>query len=422
MTTHTIKNVLFEDVWVRLSDAEKFVCCTRSYDQDGWESFIGWNPTNSYSGNNVDDFKKYVAKEQWLNRRLFGYLSYNLGYSLLKIFPTSKNDLQMPDICFYSFDAYVSFLDGDVNLVTSSEDLLSSFISDFEKLLRRPENPRSLPSEGVLSPELSASTDAVTYSKSYQKVKEYIFEGDIYQMNLAHRLEGRTNKSGRRLFVDACEKNKVGYIAYVEGPDFEVISASPEQFIRISAERDIETKPVKGTRPRGKTSTEDILLMHELLDSPKETAELNMITDLLRNDLGKISRTGSVKVIERRNVRAHSTVWHTYSRIKAKLLPGLSSTGAILSMFPGGSITGCPKKRAVEIIDELEPVMRGVYTGCIGIINPDDSSIFNIAIRTIVKKGAEIFLSVGGGIVYDSKEKDEYSETLEKAKSFLGII
>ena len=147
-----------------------------------------------------------------------------------------------------------------------------------------------------------------------------------------------------------------------------------------------------------------------------------MITDLLRNDLGKISEIGSVKVVGSRIVHPYATVWHTYSHIKGKVLKNLTSTDTLLSMFPGGSITGCPKKRAMEIIDELEPTTRGVYTGCIGFIDPDDSLDFNIAIRTFIKKGDRVYLQVGGGIVYDSNEKDEYQETFDKAKSFLGII
>ena len=217
-----------------------------------------------------------------------------------------------------------------------------------------------------------------------------------------------------------CEKNKADFTAYMECGDFEILSASPERFIKIS-ENVIETFPVKGTRPRGKNKEEDEMLKKELLESEKEKAELSMITDLLRNDMGKVCAIGSVKVIDPRIARAYTFVWHTYSHIKGILADGVSKMDALTSMFPGGSITGCPKKRAMEIIAELEWKQRGIYTGAIGYKEGEELN-FNIAIRTIIKKGNKAYLSVGGGIVYDSTEDGEYEETLHKAKSFFGLL
>jgi para-aminobenzoate synthetase component 1 len=287
-------------------------------------------------------------------------------------------------------------------------------------LLRLPMSPISKSTS--VNSGWSTNTTQEDYSARYKKIKNYIVEGDIYQINFTHRLEGKTEKDPRLLFLDMCEKNKVDYIAYLEGDAFEILSASPERFIKISSDKTIETFPIKGTRPRGKNPQEDEVLKNKLMDSSKEAAELNMITDLLRNDIGKISEIGTVKVVGSRIVHPYATVWHTYSHIKGKILSGSTSVDALLSMFPGGSITGCPKKRAMEIIDELEPTMRSIYTGSIGFIDPDDSLDFNIAIRTFIKKGEIVFLQVGGGIVYDSNEKDEYQETFDKAKSFLNIL
>ena len=162
-------------------------------------------------------------------------------------------------------------------------------------------------------------------------------------------------------------------------------------------------------------------MVKELIESEKEAAELNMITDLLRNDIGKIAKIGSVKVIGHRLLSKCPSVWHTYSQINGELKT--TPLKALLSMLPGGSITGCPKKRAVEIIDELEPVTRGIYTGAIGHIEPKSQDLdFNIAIRTIIKKNDKLYLQVGGGIVIDSKEEAEFEETMQKAASFMKIL
>jgi para-aminobenzoate synthetase component 1 len=420
MKSEIIKNVIFEDVWQRLSAEEKNLCCTRSYSTDGWQSFIAWDPVNSYSGKEIKEFRDFVSKEQLKGNRIFGYLSYDLGYSLFNIKTHAKDDLKLPEIFFYSFDKYIKFVEGGIEVIATDEEKLQEYLIQVKSLLAQPAVIH-IPDIKTNS-ELVANTSKEAYSESYKKIKDYITEGDIYQINLTHRLEGTTQKTARQLFIDMSEKNKVDHIAYIEGPGFEILSASPERFIKISSDRKIETFPIKGTRPRGKKPEEDEVMKKELMNSSKEAAELNMITDLLRNDLGKISEIGSVKVVGSRIVHPYATVWHTYSHIKGKVLKELTSVDALLSMFPGGSITGCPKKRAMEIIDELEPTMRGVYTGCIGFIDPNDSSDFNIAIRTFIKKGHKVYLQVGGGIVHDSNEKDEYQETFDKAKSFLGII
>jgi para-aminobenzoate synthetase component 1 len=425
MKTSIIRNVSFEDVWFRLTNDESHLCCTRKFSDDGWESFVAWNPVATYSSNRndpIDEFKKFVKSEQEKKHRVFGYLSYDLGYSLFNINPHAKNDMFLPEVFFYGFDSYITFISDGIKVVSLDESTLNAYISNINTILDRPLRKRKVYSTAHESAELVASTTQDAYFKSYDKVKKYIIEGDIYQMNLTHRLQGRTKKNARELFMDMCEKNKVDCIAYIEGDEFEVLSASPERFIRVDVDRIIETFPIKGTRPRGKNREEDDILKQELIHSEKEAAELNMITDLLRNDIGKVSEIGSVKVIGSRIIHPYATVWHTYSHIQGKLLPHVSSVEALLAMFPGGSITGCPKKRAMEIIDEVELVMRGVYTGSIGFIDPDDTLDFNIAIRTLIKKNETVFLQVGGGIVYNSNKQDEYQETFDKAKSFLCIL
>ncbi len=421
MNSEIIDGISFEDIWQRLSEKERNICCTRSYSSEGWQSFIAWDPINSFAGASTEDFKKFVSGEQVKRNRVFGYLSYDLVYSILNIRPSAKNDLGMDEIFFFSFDKYIKFTESGAEIVSADSETLQEHIAEVKTLLARAKRPHE-PIVHNMDTELVANMSRETYSVGYHKIKKYILEGDIYQVNFTHRLEGVTKKHPRDLFVDMCEKNKVDHIAYIEGADFEILSASPERFIKISQDKIIETFPIKGTRPRGKDLEEDERLKNELISSKKEAAELNMITDLLRNDIGKVSQTGTVEVLGSRIAHPYATVWHTYSHIKGKVLKDMRSVEALLSMFPGGSITGCPKKHAIEIIDELEPTMRGVYTGCIGFIDPDDSLDFNIAIRTLVKQGSKVFLQVGGGIVQGSNEKDEYQETLDKAKSFLGII
>jgi len=380
------------EIFRRLSKKEKNVCFLHSNSDKGWESFVAWNPNEIYKGNSISDFLKFAKRNK--NRKIIGYFSYDTGYALHSIQPKAKDDLKLPKIYFLAFDE-----------------------NNYEEILeRKPVKPIKAQISQNFKPTISKSQ----YNKAYNKIKHYIKEGDVYQINLTHRLEGKSNIPPRELFLRTIKENPVDHLAYIEGDGFEILSASPERFIKIENKR-IETCPVKGTRPRGKNNEEDKRLKKELIESEKEAAELNMITDLLRNDIGKVSKSGSVKVDGHRLLSKCPTVWHTYSKITGIIAKDKSPLEALISMLPGGSITGCPKKRAIEIIDELEPATRGVYTGAIGFIDKD-SLDFNIAIRTIIKKGDKLYLQVGGGIVLDSTNKAEYEETLQKAESFMNIL
>jgi para-aminobenzoate synthetase component I len=341
-----------------------------------------------HQGDNIEKFKEF-AKEQ-ADNYLVGYLSYDLGYELHKIPKTTKDDLNLPKIYFLAYK----------NLKE---------LKELPKITKSKEK----------APEFHSKISKKEYKKAFEKVKEYLYQGEIYQINFSHRLEAKSKMSGKEIFQKITEKNPAQYAAYIEGPNFEILSASPERFIKVE-NNIIETCPIKGTRPRGKTEKEDQKLLKELLDSPKEKAELNMITDLLRNDVAKVSKPGTRKVIAKRLVQQCPTIWHTYSQITGELK--VSPLEALLSMFPGGSITGCPKRPAMKIIDELEENSRGVYTGCIGYIAPNQEYLdFNIAIRSIVKKGENLSLQVGGGLVIDSKMEAEYQETLDKAAAFINL-
>ncbi|MDP3965434.1 MAG: anthranilate synthase component I family protein [bacterium] len=419
-----IPNVSFDDIWNRLADSEEYVCCTRGTGS-GWETFIAWNPRERYISNGEGSLfaiKGFVRKEQELGRRTFGYISYGFGLKLQTLKPRAKNDINLPEALLYSYDAYIVCRENEIEICANDLALLAAFSNSVKEILARAPAKVSRTVESPDMPEFKPDTTEEAYAQSYESVKQHIIAGDIYQMNLTHRLGGRTKKSPRELWSAMWDKNQADFSAYIEGDGFEILSASPERFISVSASHQIDTFPIKGTRPRGANPAEDERLKNELINSEKETAELTMITDLLRNDMGKVCEFGSVRVVSTSIVRAFASVWHAYSHVTGVCAKGLDSIDALLSMFPGGSVTGCPKRRAMEIINELEPTARGVYAGSIGYINPDDSADFNIAIRTLIKKGDKVYLQVGGGIVYDSNEKDEYKETLDKAKSFLGIL
>ncbi|MCK4602830.1 MAG: anthranilate synthase component I family protein, partial [Phycisphaerae bacterium] len=200
-----------------------------------------------------------------------------------------------------------------------------------------------------------------------------------------------------------------------------VVSSSPELFLRLRGDRVI-TRPIKGTRPRVGSPEADEAAKADLLASPKDNAELAMIIDLLRNDLGRVCSFGSVRVTEPCRLETHPTVFHLVGTVEGRLRDGVGPAELLRATFPGGSITGAPKIRAMEIIDELEPSARGVYTGCIGHVGADGACEWNIAIRTIVCDGGEAYVQVGGGIVADSSPDGEYDETLDKARAMLEAI
>jgi para-aminobenzoate synthetase component 1 len=254
------------------------------------------------------------------------------------------------------------------------------------------------------------------YESTFKKIKGHIQAGDFYQINYTHPLKSKTDSNPENLFSSLSQKNNVGYRAYFESNEWAIHSLSPEQFIKIE-NGIISTKPIKGTIQRGNNSIDDEQFLNTLLNSAKEQAELYMIIDLLRNDLGKVCETGTVNVLESKSVQQLEKVYHTYGFIQGTIKQNLHPIEALISMSPGGSISGCPKIRACEIIHDIEPHPRGIYTGSIGYILPNGTLNFNIAIRTIFQQNIELTLGVGGGITVDSNQEDEYEETLTKAAS-----
>ena len=262
------------------------------------------------------------------------------------------------------------------------------------------------------------------YLRAISKAKEYISAGDIYQINISQRLEipfGRNFTEPFVLYLELLKKRRAPFSSFFDYGSFQVVSNSPERLLKVTGDV-AETSPIKGTRPRGATDQEDRARIEELRSSIKERAEHVMIVDLERNDLGRISVAGSVEVAAFEKIESYPTLHHMVSTVRGRLRHGVDAPTALKAVFPGGSITGAPKIRAMEIIDELEAAGRGIYTGGIGWIDLCGNMDISMAIRTAVCANGLAYLSVGGGIVADSVAEAEYEETLLKARDFLDLM
>lgn len=267
----------------------------------------------------------------------------------------------------------------------------------------------------------ASSLSRAGYVDRVKRALAYIRQGDIYQVNLAQRLRLPVSMDAWRLYRRLGAVSPAPYAAWLDAGDFQLVSSSPELFLEFNGEA-VCTGPIKGTRPRGATPGEDDERKAELLASPKEAAELLMITDLMRNDLGRVCRYGTVRVPELRRVESFAQVHHLVATVRGQMRPGISQVEALRLCFPGGSVTGAPKIRAMRIIDELEPVPRGFFTGCLGYLGFNGQSRLAMTIRTATCLPEETHFHVGAGIVADSDPEAEYAETVAKARGFLAVL
>jgi para-aminobenzoate synthetase component 1 len=292
---------------------------------------------------------------------------------------------------------------------------------------RLAEAPETPPFSGNDSPgpyqvgPLTSNFTREAYLQAVSRIREYIRQGDVYQVNLSQRFSFPFQGEAYRLFLRLFDLNPAPFYAYLNCRDFVILSTSMERFL-YRREDYLETRPIKGTRPRGKTPEEDAAFRRELEESRKDDAELSMIVDLLRNDLGKVCEARTVKVREHKRLEAYQNVYHLVSIVTGQVRAGCSHADILKAAFPGGSITGCPKIRSMEIIDELEPHVRHVYTGAIGYLGLHRNLDLNVAIRTAVISRGLAHFSVGGGVVYDSDEAAEYEETIHKGRTLFGVI
>ena len=268
---------------------------------------------------------------------------------------------------------------------------------------------------------MTSSFDRETYLAGVHRVLDYIAAGDVFQVNLSQQFTARGRPDPLDLYLRLKAESPAPFAAFLHWDDMAVVSASPEWFYQTRGDL-VVTRPIKGTRPRGREPDEDARLANELRSSPKDRAELTMIVDLERNDLGRVCEYGTVVVQGPMKVESFAQVHHLVATVEGRIRPGAGPIDVVRAVFPGGSITGAPKIRAMEIIDELEPNRRGLYTGAIGYFSRGGASAFNIAIRTILVEGDRASFQVGGGIVADSEPEAEFEETLVKGRGMRAVL
>ncbi|MBI2917478.1 MAG: aminodeoxychorismate synthase component I [Chloroflexi bacterium] len=356
-----------------------------------------------------------------------GYFAYDLGRYLERLPSRATDDLSLPEmvVCFY--DAVLAFDHLEGRAYALAPDLpgrppTAERLRDMVDLARE---ATCLPGPALeaLPPvsRLSSNFSHQGYLEAVQMAREYIAAGDIFQVNLSQRFETAWPYAPQQLYLNLRSINPAPFAAYLGYAEVAVVSASPERFLRLQSGR-AETRPIKGTRPRGVDSCQDAALVQELLGSAKDRAEHVMIVDLERNDLGRVCRFGTVKVSELMALEPFATVFHLTSTVEGRLRPGKGPLDLVRACFPGGSITGAPKVRAMEIIEDLEPTRRSVYTGSIGYIGFDGTMDLNIAIRTILVTRGRAYFQVGGAVVYDSDLELEYQETWHKARALVQAL
>lgn len=356
-----------------------------------------------------------------------GFLSYELGRFMEPFARRSKEQPGLPDLQFFFFDALLAH-DHSMNqtwaIVRDQPQTGKRLQSTLDRIQQAGvEDSRWRSAQQSGRETWTSSMTYEGYSAAVRKAQRYIADGEIYQVNLSHQLWCRCSMTAPQLYRELRRTGTSPFGAYLQGRHWSVLSLSPERFLRYwPGQRRIQTRPIKGTRPRGASSEEDQDLRQALLQSPKDAAEHVMIVDLERNDLGRLARYGTVRVSDFRRLETFPTVHHLTSTVEAQLRPNCRLEDLLQATFPGGSITGTPKVRSMQVIDELEPGPRSVYTGSIGYLAFDGNLDLNIAIRTLVLKGGWARYSTGGAIVADSRADDEYLETLHKARPFLRAL
>jgi len=365
----------------------------------------------------------------------FGYWGYDLkNFVEPKLPRRALHDLDLPDCHVGFYDSLVVFDHGlgKVWVVgtgltedgTRSERRAAAQMEFWKERLGSSFaiKPEADPSPGPAPGDtFTSNLDREEFIRRVERARAYIRSGDVYQVNLSQRLSAPWPYPAWNLFQNLSAVSPAPFSAYLDGGEFQIVSSSPELFLRMSGLL-VQTRPIKGTRPRSAEPTRDAQLGYELQTCAKELAELVMITDLLRNDLGKICEFGSVHTLELARLERYAQVQHLVSTVEGRLRPWMTHTSAFASCFPGGSITGAPKFRAMEIIDELEPVARGPYTGTLGYLGFNRESQLSILIRTAVCARGTAWLHAGAGIVADSIAAAEYEETLAKAQGILEAL
>lgn len=352
-----------------------------------------------------------------------GYCAYDLGRRVNQLPVLPPGDGRLPDLAFGIYDTalVIDHDDGRAALVGAGDGPGTRALRGRWRALLGPE-PGPAPAPGfrvrqALAPELAKKD----YQAAVARIKRYIFDGDCYQVNYTQPFRARIDGDPLAFYRVLRGASTAPFGAYLNLPFAQVLSASPERFLKVAGGL-VETQPIKGTRPRSSDPALDRRNAAQLVNSDKDRAENLMIVDLLRNDLGKVCRTGSISVPRLFELKSYYNVHHLVSTVTGTLADGMDAWDALAACFPGGSITGAPKRRAMEIIDELECRPRGVYCGAIGYCSADGGMDMNIAIRTVVHRAGDLEVWGGGGIVADSDTEDEYRESIDKLSGFRALL
>ncbi|MGF7186562.1 anthranilate synthase component 1/para-aminobenzoate synthetase component 1 [Desulfitispora alkaliphila] len=421
-------------------------------------SFVGGNPfltfksygtkveleskgrIESYEGNPLDILKDLFSKFDCVKSsqlpKFFGggigYFSYDVVRHIERLPDTAEDELNIPEIYLMFVDWVCIFdhLEGTIKLVVNAMD--GNNYDEVSKRLNELEDkifnnsghaPWSWECDGKARDKgkLQANFTEEEFAQIVRKGKEYIAAGDIFQVNLSVRLSKELQVPAYQVYKKLREINPSPYSGFIKFKEFEIVSCSPELLVKNKGEL-AETRPIAGTRRRGKNREEDMELIKELLGDKKENAEHIMLVDLERNDLGRVCKYGTVEVDELMVTEEYSHVIHIVSNVKGELAPEMNRFDVIKATFPGGTITGAPKVRCMEIIEELEGVRRGIYTGSMGWLNFGEDMELNIAIRTILVKDKKAYIQAGAGVVADSDPYREYHESLKKAEAMVRAI
>ncbi len=384
------------------------------------------------SSDSFESWVKNYLKTHWeendtdlpLTSGAIGYFSYDYGREKEGVASRHPKELDIPDCVLVFYD---SFIIEDCHkrrlclVANSHEHDANASMSRMKELLAQAEKTISSSQSVKENATVTANFTKQDYMDAVQQMIHYIIEGDIYIANMTQQLKIASAMPPFEMFQNLRACNPSPFGGYLNYGDFQIVSASPERFLQMR-NGVIQTRPIKGTRKRGATAEEDAALRQELIQSGKDKSELLMIVDLERNDLNRVCVPGSVEVTELFSVEAYATVFHLISNITGALRPELTVMDLLEATFPGGSITGAPKLRAMELIDQLEHSRRNLYTGSIGYLSLDGGCDLNIVIRTAVHKNGVYHLGVGGGITYESDLEFEYEETLQKAQALLRSL
>ena len=363
-----------------------------------------------------------------------GYFSYDYGREQMEV-PSGEEELvKIPEAVWTFYDCFIieDRNEKKTYLVANgiTNDAWKQICEMEESILKLGENSETyIYSEDtddtiikkVYEIKVQSNFEKEPYKRAIGQMIRYIIEGDIYIANMTRHLMIESDKPPLKVFYNLRKNNPSPFGAYMDLGEYQIVCASPERFLKMK-DHHVTTRPIKGTRKRGHTPEEDVLLRQELQQSEKDKSELLMIVDLERNDLNRVCKPGSVKVTELFTVEEYATVFHLVSSIEGELEEGKNAMDLLEAVFPGGSITGAPKYRAMEIIDELEHGKRNLYTGSIGYLTLDGSCDLNIVIRTALHKDGRYHLGVGGGITAESELEFEYEETMQKAKAILDAL